>query len=336
MKFRKISSLGLALVLNTADSALAAQAPTAPAPAPAPAAAPATPAPADSTIVGKITIDGKTVNITYKDLMDRAKSLPAQIQAAAKERRKEIYAPLLNSAIDMMLITLAAQKAGLDKNPDVLALMENSKIAALQKKFLDDKIDAAAKSPEGKAELKKVFEEVSKSLPKTDEYDLAHILVKTEKEAIDAIAKLKKGTDFAALAAEVSIDESKANGGNIGWVRMDEMPKEFSDAVKGVAKATVVQKPVKTQLGFHVIKVKEKKPATPPTFEQVEPELIQAMAAKFAQKEIEALRAAAKIEKFDEAGKPLVEEKKPDVAAPAPAVAPAPAPAPAPAVAPKA
>jgi peptidyl-prolyl cis-trans isomerase C len=321
MKIRFFQSLALALSLGVSGVALAQQA-VAPAPAAPTAAAPAAAAPAadNNTVVAKVTTGGKTIDITLGKIRERKKSLPPQIQEVPE---KDIFAPLRDSTIDMELISLKAKEKGLDKDPEVVAKIKNCEEATLQKAFLDSKIAEKAKTKEGKDELKKVFDEFIKSMPKTDEVRLRNILVKTEKEAKDVLSRLKKGEDFTKVAEEVSIDETKSTGGDLGYRRIDEMRDEFAEPVKKASKATVIQQPIKTPLGYHILKVEDKRPATPPTYEQVEPELIQFVAPKFAKEIIEGLRAeASKIEKFGMDGKPeaaaapKAEEKK-DAAAPA-------------------
>ncbi len=124
-------------------------------------------------------------------------------------------------------------------------------------------------------EVKARYDKEVAALPKQEEVHARHILVKTEDEAKDVIKELDAGKDFAELAKEKSTDPNKADGGDLGYFTKDRMVPEFEDAAFALEKGTYSKTPVKTQFGFHVIKVEDKRDAPPPPFEQVKEQVRQ-------------------------------------------------------------
>ena len=144
-----------------------------------------------------------------------------------------------------------------------------------------------------------------------EEVRASHILVKTEQEAKDIIAQLEKGADFAKLAKEKSTDPSKEkNSGDLGFFTKEQMVKEFAEAAYALKKGETSKTPVKTQFGWHVIRVTDRRTQAAPAFEDVKDQLRQKLAEFIAQEEINKLRSAAKIARFDAQGKPLKEEEE--------------------------
>ena len=134
------------------------------------------------------------------------------------------------------------------------------------------------------------------SAPKK-EYKASHILVKTEDEANGLIDKLKKGADFAELAKKNSVDPgSGKNGGDLGWFGHGAMVPEFTAAVESLEKGKMTDKPVKSQFGYHIIKLEDTRetPATPLT--EVKAQIENTLKQQKLQKYIEDMRANAKVE----------------------------------------
>lgn len=229
------------------------------------------------------------VEIRQSDLdiaeADVGPSLQVQEPAARKEA-------LLAYMIDLTALAQAAASKKLDAAPDFAQRMAYAKNKVLMEALLGD----LAKSAATEAEMKKLYEEsVAKTKPE-EEVRARHILVKTEKEAQDVIAKLKGGADFEKLAREISTDPSaKTNGGDLEYFTKGQMVAEFSDAAFKLNKGQVSQ-PVKTQFGFHVIKVEDKRMKPVPKFEDVK-EQVQAFVVRKAQAEVVMkVRSEAKIE----------------------------------------
>jgi peptidyl-prolyl cis-trans isomerase C len=161
-----------------------------------------------------------------------------------------------------------------------------------------------------------------------------HILVSTEDEAKALIAEIKKGAAFDKLAKEKSTDKaSGAEGGDLGWFKKSDMVKEFADAAFNLKKGELTEAPVKTQFGYHVIKVEDRRKAPPPAFEEMADQLKEEMAREAVTAQLDQLRSGAKIEKFAmdggkpdaaPAAKPAAPAATPNRPATPPAAAPAP------------
>ena len=144
-----------------------------------------------------------------------------------------------------------------------------------------------------------------------------HILLPTEDEAKKALARVKGGEDFAKVATELSKDPS-ANGGDLGWFTKDRMVPEFSEAAFKL-KEGEISEPVKTQFGWHIIKVEGVRTKSFPPFEQVKDQAARYVSQKAESEAISQLHNAAKIELFDADGKPLPEAPVQDPSKMAPA-----------------
>jgi peptidyl-prolyl cis-trans isomerase C len=144
------------------------------------------------------------------------------------------------------------------------------------------------------------------------------------------IAEIKKGAAFDKLAKEKSTDKaSGAEGGDLGWFKKSDMVKEFADAAFNLKKGELTETPVKTQFGYHVIKVEDRRKAPPPAFEEMADQLKEEMAREAVTAQLDQLRSGAKIEKFAMDGaKPDAPAAKPAATPNRPATPPAAAPAP--------
>lgn len=302
----------VALLLSASVSATIATetAPAAAAAAPA-AAAPA--AAADTTVVARVTLDGKVTEVTLGQLKTYLKMLPPQIQSAPFEK---IYELLLVGQINSVVVGNAAAKAGY---PEKMA--EQMKTAAetvVRQAFLQDQI----KSKISDADKKKFYDDVIKALPPIEEARLRQITFADEGQAKKALADLKKGQKFEDVFAAATKADASVKGGDAGgnYIRIDDLPKEIAEEVRKAGGATLVNKVIKTQIGFHVVRVEDKRVAPTPTFEDVKEEITGMMAPNYAKEVIDGLLKDAKVEKFGMDGKPLPE------AAPAADAAPAAAP----------
>ncbi len=132
-----------------------------------------------------------------------------------------------------------------------------------------------------------------------------HILVKTKKEAMDIIAEINKGADFAAAAKRKSTGPSGAKGGDLGYFKRGAMVKPFSAAAFRLKQGEFTQRPVKTRFGWHVIKVEDIRQGKPPSFAKREKQLRRAMSKEIFNSEVKRLRGKVSIERFNLDGSPL-------------------------------
>ena len=242
--------------------------------------------------------------ISLGQIKESVKSLPAQLKEAPFDK---IFEPLLNRKVDMQLLSMALRKDGIDKDAAILKKLDEAKDALIQKTFLDKEV-AKLVTPEM---IKEKYQEFLKMLPKDEmEVRLRHVLVKTKKEADEVLKSLKTGAKFDDVVKTKSVDEqTKGNGGELGYVRRSELPKEFADLVFKAAKATLLPEPVDLgEIGYSVVRVEDKRAVQPPQLEEVRPELSKIVSAELAVKVLEKLRKETAVKKFDAAGKPLVEK----------------------------
>ena len=256
-------------------------------------------------------IDG--VPITEDDvndaLQDIGPGLPQKLDGPARQQ----YA--LDYLIDMKLV---AKKAAADK-------MDADAAFTRRMAYYHDKLamealltDVAAKAATDEAEHK-AYDEAAKAQPPVPEVHARHILLPTEEEAKAALARVKKGEDFAKVATELSKDPG-GEGGDLGWFTKDKMVPEFADAAFKMEPGQVSD-PVKSQFGWHIIKVEEKRMKTFPPFEQVKDQAARYVVQKAQSDLIVKLHEGVKIERTDAPAKPA------DAAAPADGAKPADKPA---------
>lgn len=265
-------------------------------PAGAQEAAPAKP----ETVVADVNGD----KITLGDLMTTYRSLPARLQQVPFE---QLFKPLLEHVIAIRLLASEGRKLKLEDSEAVKAKLKYMESQYVYEAYVDRIVTERATE----AKLKEAYEAYVKDFKGEEEIRASHILVKTEQEAKDLIAQLEKGGDFGKLAKEKSIDPSKErNSGDLGFFTKDQMVKEFAEAAFAMKKGETTKAPVKTQFGWHVIRVTDRRTKDAPKFDEVKDQLRQKLAETIAQEEIAKLRGAAKIQRFDAEGKPAKEETK--------------------------
>lgn len=162
-----------------------------------------------------------------------------------------------------------AKKAKIIERPAIQKAISDFKRNVLLKTWTKEKVESFNINDD---DIKKAYDErVTKLASK--EYNARHILLKTEDEAKAVIKSLEGGADFAKLAKEKSTGPSGSNGGSLGWFKAQTMVPAFANAVKAMKKGDVSKEPVKTQFGYHVIKVEDSRDAKLPTLESLKPQL---------------------------------------------------------------
>ena len=222
----------------------------------------------------------------------------AQMDPATKDEN------VLAFLIDMKIVAKAAEDKKIQDNDDF-----KKRLAFTRNRLLMDSLLAS----EGKAAtndeaMKKVYEEASKQISGEQEVRARHILVETEDEAKGIVEELKKGADFAELAKKKSKDPGASDGGDLGFFTKEQMVPEFSAAAFALEPGKISD-PVKSQFGWHVIKVEEKRNRKPPDFDQVKGQIETYVTRKAQAEYVGKLREAAKVERFD---KPEETAKAPD------------------------
>jgi len=212
---------------------------------------------------------------------------------------------LVQFMADMILVSKAAEAKKMGDGADF-----KRKIAFARNKLLMEQLlQSVGKEALTDEATHKVYDDAVKQLGEQQEVHARHILIraapgddKAGKEAEDkikaVIERLKKGEDFAKVASDVTEDPSgKANGGDLGYFSKEQMVPEFSDTAFKLEKGQVSE-PVKTQFGWHVIKVEDKRAKAVPKFEEVKPQIESYVTRKAQAELVTKLRAEAKIEKM--------------------------------------
>jgi peptidyl-prolyl cis-trans isomerase C len=265
------------------------------------------------------TVNGKPV--TEADLkMAETELGPELAQLPAASRRRI----LLEYVIENQIFSDAAEGAKLATGPDFDERMQYWRRRALRDLYFEKTIKASVKDEDAK----KFYDEQVKAVKPEEEVKARHILVEEEAKAKEIAEKITKGGDFTALAKEFSKDPgSKENGGDLGFFSKGQMVPEFEAAAFALEKGKV-SAPVKSNFGWHIIKLEDKRLREPPPFDGLKERIVNSLLQKKAQAVGGDLRAAAKIEYVDAEIKKAVETEKAAAAAQpaAPAAAPAAAP----------
>jgi peptidyl-prolyl cis-trans isomerase C len=274
-----------------------------------PAAKPAAPAaqPLKDPVVAMV--NGQPVRLSELEVAQQ--SLPQQYRNMPLQA---VFPALLDRIIDSKLVVQEGKKSKVNEDPAFKKRMAFVEEQVLQDFWIQREIARKVTAEK----LQQRYEERLKSMPSEEEVHARHILVATEDEAKAIIADLKKGTAFDKLAKEKSTDKaSGAEGGDLGWFKKSDMVKEFADAAFALKKGELTETPVKTQFGYHVIKLEDRRKAPPPAFEELADQLREEMSREAVTAQLDQLRSGAKIEKFNMDG------SKPEAAAPAKPAAPA-------------
>jgi len=202
---------------------------------------------------------------------------------------------LITYLADVIILAQAADQHQLANRGDVKQRIEFERHKALMEALLQD----AGKAAMTDDALHKVYDEAIKQTPNEEEVHARHILVATEGEAKDIQAQLKNGADFAKLAKEKSKDPGAAEGGDLGYFTKEQMVPEFAEAAFKLDKGQISD-PVKTQFGWHVIQVLDKRTKPTPSYDQVKNQLENYVARRAQADLVDNLRKSATIERFDQ------------------------------------
>ena len=247
------------------------------------------PASASDPVIARVN----GVDIKQSDLALAEEDVGADMQAASPEAKRE---HLISYLADIIMVTQAADKKNIADNPDF-----KRRLAFLRSKLLMGyELQQEAKTALTDEALKQTYDEAVKSMSGQEEVRARHILVEGEDEAKAILDQLKGGADFATLAKEKSKDPGAAEGGDLGYFTKDQMVPEFADVAFKMYPGQL-SNPVKTQFGWHVIKVEDKRIKQPPEFEKVKDQIEAYLARKAQSDFIAKLRQSAKVERFDNA-----------------------------------
>jgi peptidyl-prolyl cis-trans isomerase C len=251
------------------------------------------------------TVNGDAIRMS--DIQEAAENLPEQYRSIPVER---LMAVLLNQLISNKLLLAEGKRQNLGSAPEVQKRVESYRDRAIQQVLLENVVHKSVTDDA----LKSLYKKYLAENPPKEEVSARHILVDNEADAKGIIAQLRGGADFAGLAKQKSKDPAAQNGGDLGFFGRDEMVKEFAEAAFAMKTGEISSAPVKTQFGWHVIKVDDRRAANPVTFDEARQDLFNQLSQQSVAQFIETLRSNAKIERFGPDGKPLPAEpaKKPN------------------------
>lgn len=235
-------------------------------------------------------VDG--TEIRESDLALAEEDIGSGMQPSPPEVRREA---LLTYLIDVAIIAKAAEAQKLAQDPG----FERRAAFARQKVLMAALLEKESKGAANEAAMKKIYDDSVAQNKPVEEVRARHILVETEEKAKEVLAKLKAGGDFAALAKAESKDTGSADGGDLGYFAKGQMVAEFSDAAFKLEKGGLSE-PVKSQFGWHIIKLEDKRNKPVPEYEQVKGQIENYVVRRAQTELVGKLREAAKVERVGE------------------------------------
>jgi peptidyl-prolyl cis-trans isomerase C len=240
------------------------------------------------------TVNG--TEITLGHVIALRDQLPPQYQELPDD---VLMSGLVDQLVDQQLLA-AEESASPETDPlQVRLTVENQRRGALAGLAANAAVEGAIDD----AKVQAAYDAEVKDFKPAPEFSAAHILVDSEEKAKALKAEIDGGKDFAAVAKENSSDGSAANGGDLGWFGAGQMVPEFETAV-ATLEVGQVSEPVQTQFGWHLIKLNEKRETTPPALDQARPEIENELRQAALQAKLDALKAAATIERPEAAAPP--------------------------------
>ena len=256
--------------------------------APAPTAAAATPANPNDKVVAKVN----GVDIRESDIAIAEDDLGQEIQQIPPDQRRDQVLAYLS---DIIMVAKAPDSAKMADTPEFkqrIELTRNKLVMGLQ-------LQAIGKAALTEEAMKEVYNTAVKSMGDEEEVRARHILVATQEEANEIVRQLREDkADFAALAKEKSKDPGAADGGDLGFFGKDQMVPEFSEVAFKMYEGQI-SNPVKSQFGWHVIKLEEKRKKPVPEFDKVKDQIQTYLSRKAQTEYVAKLRETGKVERLD-------------------------------------
>ncbi len=236
---------------------------------------------------GRISVNGVIIPAAYFSAMSQEQA------ASGRPPSPETNAAIKDELVNREILAQAAAKRGLDKDPNIAAQMKIAAQAVLIRAYFDDYVKA---NPVKDEALKAQYDEFVKQMG-DKEFKARHILVETEEEAKTIIAQLGRGESFEKLAKEKSKDTgSKDNGGDLDWGPAGRYVPEFGNAMRALQKGQTTPNAIKTQFGWHVIRLDDSREMKQPSFDEVKENFRQRAQQEIVGKLVGDLRSKAKIE----------------------------------------
>jgi len=228
--------------------------------------------------------------IRFEEAMKATERLPQQYQ----QRIGQLFPQLLDRLVDMRVVSDEAKTEGYMDNPEVQDRLERTRQQILADVYLKQKGEDYVTDER----LRAAYEDYKKENEAETQVKARHILVDGEKEAKKLIGKLDDGANFVELAKQHSTGPSAKKGGDLGFFGKGDMVESFSKAAFSLDVGDYTEKPVKTQYGWHIIKVVDERTDEPKSFEEMKAELTKQVRQEGVRKAIQALREQAEVETY--------------------------------------
>jgi peptidyl-prolyl cis-trans isomerase C len=235
-------------------------------------------------------VDGAPIR--RSDMQSLQRALPAQFQQMPLEM---LFPMLIDRMIDAKLLAIAGRRDNIQSEPELRARVATYEERLIQDAYLTRRIAAAATEEAVQARYRKFVAEN----PAETEVSARHILVASEQKAREILGALGRGGDFAKLAADNTLDPSgKDSGGDLGFFKKGDMVPEFSEMAFSLKEGQTADRPVKTQFGWHVIRV-DKVRTVAQSLDDLRDEITNQISQEVVSAEVDRLRSGAKIERFN-------------------------------------
>lgn len=233
--------------------------------------------------------------ITVADALELVQMMPPQMRQIPQE---QLLPMALEQVINNKIISKQADSAGLGNDAEVKKQVAMAKEQIVRSVFVEREVAKKVSDEQVRGE----YEQYVKNFPEVEEVRASHILVDEEAKAKDIIKKLNSGGDFAELAKENSTDGTAQSGGDLGYFSKDDVVPDFAAAAFSTEPGSYSKAPVKTEFGYHVIKVAEKRVRPPADYEQVKPYIEQELRRTALEGLVQDWKSNVKIERYDENG----------------------------------
>lgn len=226
------------------------------------------------------------------DIKHARKQLPPDVKNYSKEAVRRY---ILESLIDTHLVAVNAREAGFDKRPEMVNRLRRLEDQILYRSYIDEQISGIL----SEKLLRRHYQIYLDTNSATEEIRARHILLQTREQAKEVIRQLNEGKIFADLAKTFSTGPSGKKGGDLGYFTSERMVPSFSEAAFAIPVGSFTVEPVKTQFGWHVIKVEDKRVLKPKSFDKIKTKLREKIITDLINTVVSKLRKSAEIKIFD-------------------------------------
>ena len=205
----------------------------------------------------------------------------------------EFRAALKNELIARTVLAQEASKQGVEQMPATQNQLLMARTSILANQVMSRYVE---KNPVTDEQLRNEYKRQLAGLGDAEQFLVRHVVLETEAQAMDALKSLRAGTDFATLAKDKSLDNSKQNGGSLGWLLPNQLIPPLANVVVNLNRGAVSAAPIATAVGWQLIKLEDKRKFRPPTFEESKPLLQRFLQANQQNEYVQKLVKAAKVE----------------------------------------